>query len=768
MSLLSACEQGNFALAEKLVTAGADVNGTDDEETSPIIIAASNGDENIVRLLLMHGASVDKPNVMGWTPLLMSCLHGHVGITSYLIQNGADVHAQNNYCACALLLAARGGHLSIVRLLLDAGLDVGPSTTVSTSMCEFTPLMTAAFYGHDAVVRLLSERGADVNYRTPSTGINALMLAALNGHMSTVQILIERGADANLTNVNNCTPLDFADKRREVKGYLDRKTVNKKKLSAEESKQDIIEATKKGDISRVREILDADPKQKDASSSQDGATPLMFAAMIGRLDIAQLLVDKGCEIDKQDLISGWTALMQAIYHGKKVVAKYLLSVGADVLIPAKNGCTSFDLASLIDDVDVELYRLLASKAVQINKKSIIKTSSQISPVVNENGYDVVDGQKNGLKSWLGRMSNRFRNLKLGNTMRRKFSHKIEQEVAPRVGPSLLGFSENNENSTNLQPCYESFLSDTRKSLAKYTLGLNVATEASDGTLKAVIPPFLPPPTFETDRSNSLPKNSSCQQWALNNRNSSASVGESQMIDQSSIRTVKYQRNFVMPPENKISTPNSTHIKVMAIVPENGGSPSSSNSAATMSSVNRPQVASSATSSTLTAGSANKTFLHRMQVPIEPERKSMDLMSFYRNTADDVVSKYSLNSDKLSNKKPGRATSASSKETQSTLTPFSSQIAKSNIDSKISTITKTTDSAFKESDESSVGPKTSDLGVILKQLSLEKYQPIFEEQEVDMEAFLTLTDLDLKELGIEYAESRKQIMAAITELNTKKL
>lgn len=70
-----------------------------------------------------------------------------------------------------------------------------------------------------------------------------------------------------------------------------------------------------GDLQRVKEILEQDHAQKDAHSPQDGATPLMFAAMTGRLDIAELLVTKGCDVNKQDLISGWTALMQATYHG---------------------------------------------------------------------------------------------------------------------------------------------------------------------------------------------------------------------------------------------------------------------------------------------------------------------------------------------------------------------------------------------------------------------------------------------------------------------
>jgi hypothetical protein len=86
-------------------------------------------------------------------------------------------------------------------------------------------------------------------------------------------------------------------------------------LEPEVVKPDIIETAKNGDIQRMKEIMEHDLTQRDACSPHDGATPLMFAAMTGRYDMAQLLVEKGCHIDKQDTISGWTALMQATYHG---------------------------------------------------------------------------------------------------------------------------------------------------------------------------------------------------------------------------------------------------------------------------------------------------------------------------------------------------------------------------------------------------------------------------------------------------------------------
>lgn len=70
-----------------------------------------------------------------------------------------------------------------------------------------------------------------------------------------------------------------------------------------------------GDIERVQEILQSDPSQKDYAVPQEGATPLMYASMSGRYDIASLLIDSGCDIDRQDKVSGWTALMQAVFHG---------------------------------------------------------------------------------------------------------------------------------------------------------------------------------------------------------------------------------------------------------------------------------------------------------------------------------------------------------------------------------------------------------------------------------------------------------------------
>lgn len=69
-----------------------------------------------------------------------------------------------------------------------------------------------------------------------------------------------------------------------------------------------------GNFQLLKEITDEDPGQANVVND-DGASPLMIAAVTGQLCLVQLLISKNVDIDKQDNVHGWTALMQATYHG---------------------------------------------------------------------------------------------------------------------------------------------------------------------------------------------------------------------------------------------------------------------------------------------------------------------------------------------------------------------------------------------------------------------------------------------------------------------
>ncbi|XP_004645928.1 protein bicaudal C homolog 1 isoform X3 [Octodon degus] len=61
-------------------------------------------------------------------------------------------------------------------------------------------------------------------------------------------------------------------------------------------------------------------------------------------------------------------------------------------------------------------------------------------------------------------------------------------------------------------------------------------------------------------------------------------------------------------------------------------------------------------------------------------------------------------------------------------------------------------------------KGSDLPELFSKLGLGKYTDVFQQQEIDLQTFLTLTDQDLKELGIATFGARRKMLLAISELN----
>uniref|UniRef100_A0A3B4WDV2 Bicaudal C homolog 2 n=1 Tax=Seriola lalandi dorsalis TaxID=1841481 RepID=A0A3B4WDV2_SERLL len=105
-------------------------------------------------------------------------------------------------------------------------------------------------------------------------------------------------------------------------------------------------------------------------------------------------------------------------------------------------------------------------------------------------------------------------------------------------------------------------------------------------------------------------------------------------------------------------------------------------------------------------------------------------------------------------------------TSSTL-PISSSSSSSSASSSPSSPPSTLSSSTSSFPRSPSPQMTDDLPELLSQLGLIKYIDVFEQQEIDYQTFLTLSDEDLKEVGVSTFGARRKMLLAISDLNKSK-
>ena len=104
--------------AFKFIKKLSDIDCIEDEY--PLIYAAENGDEDIVKALLQAGADVNQTDSHNNTALMQATENGHNKIVKLLIKNGADVDMENDYDETALSIARENVSRFITGLLHGA------------------------------------------------------------------------------------------------------------------------------------------------------------------------------------------------------------------------------------------------------------------------------------------------------------------------------------------------------------------------------------------------------------------------------------------------------------------------------------------------------------------------------------------------------------------------------------------------------------------------------------------------------------------------
>jgi ankyrin repeat protein len=273
-----------------------------------LVFAAREGDLASATLLLDAGADINQTTEYGWTPLLTAVNNRNYALAAFLIERGADVNLANKGGWTPLYLATdnrniEGGDYPVPRPDLD----------------------------HLEIVRRLLERGANPNIRVRDNtltrtiftmqwffevGATAFIRAAQSGDTELLELLLKHGADPKLVTELGDSALTVAGGIGWVEG-----------VTYERSPQD--------NIDTIKLLLDLGLDPNYANS--EGRTPLMGAALKGRNDVVQLLVDRGAQLDTRDRGSRDTDKIasQAAGHRWQAIdyAEGLVRVGVQSAIP---------------------------------------------------------------------------------------------------------------------------------------------------------------------------------------------------------------------------------------------------------------------------------------------------------------------------------------------------------------------------------------------------------------------------------------------------
>ncbi len=208
--LIKAVNASDIDKIQRLLAAGADVNSTDNNGSTPLIEAVSQNNTELLRLLLaVPGIDVNKTNQTGYTPLCYATFSGHSECVRLLLTApGIDANKAEKNGWSPLYWAIHYCNTECVRLLLTApGIDVN-----QTDKLGETPLGQAASIDIPEIVRILLEApGIDVN-QTNRFNQTPLCQAASLGHTESVRLLLEvPGIDVNQTDRLGLSPLRAAE-----------------------------------------------------------------------------------------------------------------------------------------------------------------------------------------------------------------------------------------------------------------------------------------------------------------------------------------------------------------------------------------------------------------------------------------------------------------------------------------------------------------------------------------------------------------------------
>ncbi|MGC4046736.1 MAG: ankyrin repeat domain-containing protein [Armatimonas sp.] len=386
-------------LVDRLLEKGAPVSGRaylPDGDLIPITVrtppefplhaAALSGDVELVRLLLDKGANAnqrreeDSPNALHYIGQSEATPDQIDAVVRLLVERGADVHAiqSDMISGSPLAFLAATALPKTLEYLLEHGAisELRPKDSDNQS-----PLSQAISARKRDNIQLLLERGSDSN-ETDATSRSLLAKLIETNNLPESEaiaigkLLVQHGANLNIRDSMGRTPLQIArdEDKEEIAKWL-QSLGGQQRISRE---TEMRRAIMSGDADTVRQLLKAG---FNPNTLLDDSPPLALACTRDEMEIAQLLIQAGADINKPDSIAA--PLYKAAGAGNSALVRLLLQRGAKVeqgmMIDGQSVDTPLSVAA--KSGSLETVKLLVAAKANVNAGSVLQKGQPLQAAI---------------------------------------------------------------------------------------------------------------------------------------------------------------------------------------------------------------------------------------------------------------------------------------------------------------------------------------------------------------------------------------------------